>query len=123
MGISVAAVLFNEIVAGRVYGRGQVDATRIGVATNPLHKLLLNKYYVDEIYDAVFVRPLYRLFLWCAQVFDVKVIDGLVNGVASTMIAWALALRRLQTGFVMNYALGMLLGAVALVAFLLVARP
>jgi len=123
MGISVAAVVAGVIVGGRVYGRGQVDAARIGVATNPLHKLLLNKYYVDEIYDVVFVRPLYRLFLWCAQVFDVKVIDGLVNGVASTMIAWALALRRLQTGFVMNYALGMLLGAVALVAFLLVARP
>jgi hypothetical protein len=39
------------------------------------------------------------------------------------VIGWALALRRLQTGFVMNYALGMLLGAVALVAFLLVAHP
>jgi len=69
------------------------------------------------------VKPLYRLFLWCAQIFDVKVIDGLVNGVARVVIAWALSLRRLQTGFVMNYALGMLLGAVALVAFLLVAHP
>ena len=39
------------------------------------------------------------------------------------VIAWALGLRRLQTGYVMNYALGMLLGAVVLVAFLLVARP
>ena len=42
---------------------------------------------------------------------------------ASVVVAWALGLRRIQTGFVMNYALGMLLGAVALVAFLLVARP
>ena len=63
------------------------------------------------------------LCVWCARVFDVKVIDALVNGVASVVIAWALRLRRIQTGFVMNYALGMLLGAVALVAFLLVARP
>jgi len=39
------------------------------------------------------------------------------------VVAWALGLRRIQTGFVMNYALGMLLGAVALIAFLLAARP
>ena len=121
--VSVIAALAGVFVAWLVYGRGQVDVEQIGVARNPIHRLVLNKYYVDELYDALFVKPLYRLFLWCAQVFDVKVIDGLVNGVARAVIAWALSLRRLQTGFVMNYALGMLLGAVALVAFLLVARP
>jgi NADH-quinone oxidoreductase subunit L len=121
--VSVIAALAGVFVAWLVYGRGQVDAEKIGVAQNPLHRLVLNKYYVDEIYDALFVQPLYRLFRWCAQVFDVKVIDGLVNGVARAVILWALSLRRLQTGFVMNYALGMLLGAVALVAFLLVAHP
>jgi NADH-quinone oxidoreductase subunit L len=121
--VSVIAALAGVFVAWLVYGRGQVDASKIGVPTNPLHRLLLNKYYVDEIYDALIVKPIYRLCLWCAQVFDVKVIDGLVNGVATAVVAWALGLRRIQTGYVMNYALGMLLGAVALVAFLLVARP
>jgi NADH-quinone oxidoreductase subunit L len=121
--VSVIAALAGVFVAWLVYGRGQVDASKIGVPTNPLHKLLLNKYYVDEIYDALIVKPIYRLCLWCAQIFDVKVIDGLVNGLASAVVAWALGLRRIQTGYVMNYALGMLLGAVALVAFLLVARP
>ena len=121
--VSVIAALAGVFVAWLVYGRGQVDAEKIGVAENPIHRLVLNKYYVDELYDALFVKPLYRLFLWCAQIFDVKVIDGLVNGVARAVIAWALSLRRLQTGFVMNYALGMLLGAVALVAFLLVTHP
>ena len=121
--VSVIAALAGVFVAWLVYGRGQVDAEKIGVAENPIHRLVLNKYYVDELYDALFVKPLYHLFLWCAQIFDVKVIDGLVNGVARAVIAWALSLRRLQTGFVMNYALGMLLGAVALVAFLLVTHP
>ncbi len=121
--VSVIAALAGVFVAWLVYGRGQVDASKIGVPTNPFHRLLLNKYYVDEIYDALIVKPVYRLCLWCAQVFDVKVIDGLVNGVATAVVAWALGLRRIQTGYVMNYALGMLLGAVALVAFLLVARP
>jgi NADH-quinone oxidoreductase subunit L len=121
--VSVIAALAGVFVAWLIYGRGQVDAQKIGVATNPIHKLVLNKYYVDEIYDALIVQPIYRLCLWCAHVFDVKVIDGLVNDVAAVVVAWALALRRIQTGFVMNYALGMLLGAVALVAFLLAARP
>jgi NADH-quinone oxidoreductase subunit L len=123
LAVSLITALTGVFVAWLMYGRGQVDAQKIGVATNPIHKLVLNKYYVDEIYDALIVRPLYRLFLWCAHVIDVKVIDGLVNDVAAVVVAWALALRRIQTGFVMNYALGMLLGAVAVVAFLLAARP
>ena len=56
-------------------------AASIGVARNPLHKLLIKKYYVDEIYDALFVKPIYRLSLWLARVFDPGLIDGIVNGV------------------------------------------
>jgi NADH-quinone oxidoreductase subunit L len=92
------------------------------VARNPVHRLLLDKYYVDELYDALFVTPIYRLSLWLARVFDPRVIDALVNGVASLVAAWARGLRRVQTGFVMNYALGILLGAVAVVAYLLARR-
>jgi len=93
------------------------------VPRNPLHALLLNKYYVDEIYDALIVNPAYRLYVWCARVFDLRVIDGIVNGVGSMVVAWARSLRRVQTGFVMNYALTMLLGALAVVAFLLARAP
>jgi NADH-quinone oxidoreductase subunit L len=52
-------------------------------------------------------------------VFDLGVIDGAVNGAGRSVTAWARGLRRLQTGFVMNYALTMLVGAVAIVAYLL----
>jgi NADH-quinone oxidoreductase subunit L len=121
--VSVVVAVGGVFFAWLVYGRGPVDASRIGVPRNAVHRIVLNKYYVDEIYDALLVRPIYRLCLWCARVFDVKVIDGLVNGVGSGVVAWALGLRRIQTGFVMNYALGMLLGAVALIAFLLAASP
>jgi NADH-quinone oxidoreductase subunit L len=123
MAVSVVAALGGVFVAWLAYGRGPVDASRIGVPRNALHRLVLNKYYVDEIYDALFVRPIYRFSLWCARVFDLKVIDGIVNGIGSAIVEWALGLRRIQTGFVMNYALGMLLGAVAVVAFLLAMRP
>jgi NADH-quinone oxidoreductase subunit L len=121
--VSVIVAVGGVYVAWLVYGRSPVDAARIGVPRNVVHRIVLNKYYVDEIYDAVFVRPVYLVCVWCARVFDVKVIDALVNGVASVVIAWALYLRRIQTGFVMNYALGMLLGAIVVIAFLLSARP
>src|SRR6266566_4861630 len=73
--VSVVVALAGVFVAWLVYGRVPVDASRIGVPRNALHRLVLNKYYVHEIYDALFVRPIYRLALWCARVFDLKVID------------------------------------------------
>jgi NADH-quinone oxidoreductase subunit L len=117
--VSVMAGLIGLAAAWAMYGRRPVEADDIGVARGPLHRLVLNKYYVDEIYHALFVRPLFAVCAWCARVFDLGVIDGAVNGVGRVVVAWARGLRRLQTGFVMNYALTMLLGAVAMAAFLL----
>jgi NADH-quinone oxidoreductase subunit L len=100
-----------------------VRPEEIGEPRNGLHTLLLNKYYVDELYDALFVQPSYRLYVWCARVLDLRVIDGIVNGVGEAVTSWARGLRRIQTGFTMNYALGMLLGAIAVVAFLYARGP
>ena len=121
--ISVAVAVAGVLLAWMVYGRRAVRAEDIGQPRNGLHSLLLNKYYVDELYDALFVQPSYRLYLWCARVFDLRFIDGIVNGVGEAVTAWARGLRRVQTGFTMNYALGMLLGAIAVVAFLYVRGP
>jgi NADH-quinone oxidoreductase subunit L len=120
--LSALVAIAGVALAWAVYGRTPVRAASIGVARNPLHELLIQKYYVDEIYDALFVKPIYRLSLWLARVFDPGLIDGLVNGVATVVAGWARGLRRVQTGFVMNYALGILLGAVAVVAYLLARR-
>jgi NADH-quinone oxidoreductase subunit L len=120
--LSAVVAIAGVALAWFVYGRAPVRAASIGVARNPVHKLLLEKYYVDELYDALFVRPIYHLSVWLARVFDPKVIDGGVNGVASLMTGWARGLRRVQTGFVMNYALAILLGAVAMVGYLLARR-
>jgi NADH-quinone oxidoreductase subunit L len=117
--LSALVAIAGVALAWMVYGRSPVRAASIGVARNPIHKLLIEKYYIDEIYDFLFVKPIYHLSLWLARVFDPRVIDGLVNGVATVVASWARGLRRVQTGFVMNYALGILLGAVAVIAYLL----
>ena len=120
--LSALVAIAGVALAWMVYGRTPVRAASIGVARNPVHRLLIEKYYVDEVYDALFVKPIYRLSLWLARVFDPGLIDGVVNGVATLVVGWARGLRRVQTGFVMNYALGILLGAVAVIAYLLARR-
>lgn len=83
----------------------------------PVYQLLYNKYYYDQIYDALFVRPsrsLARVF-WR---FDVESVDGVVNDVSRTISESSGLLRRIQTGFVGNYALAIGLGVVAVVAYL-----
>jgi NADH-quinone oxidoreductase subunit L len=120
--LSAVIAIAGVALAWYVYGRSPVRTASIGIARNPLHKLLIEKYYVDEIYDFLFVRPIYRLSLWLARVFDPRVVDGLVNGTATAALAWARGLRLAQTGYVMNYALGILVGAVAMVAYLLARR-
>jgi NADH-quinone oxidoreductase subunit L len=120
--LSAAVAAAGVGLAWYVYGRGDVRPGSIGVPRNALHRLLLNKYYVDEIYGALIVRPLHRLSEWSARRFDPGVVDGAVNGVALLVQVGAAGLRRVQTGFVMNYAFGILLGAVAVVAYLLARR-
>ncbi|MGH9754019.1 MAG: NADH-quinone oxidoreductase subunit L [Blastocatellia bacterium] len=88
---------------------------------NPLWrapKLLEDKYRVDEFYDATIVGPVENLSrdgLW--KVIDVKIIDGLVNGVALLFADLAGALRFTQTGFARNYAAVILLGAIIVIGY------
>ncbi|MEO7971493.1 MAG: proton-conducting transporter membrane subunit, partial [bacterium] len=83
-----------------------------------LPRLLENKYYVDEIYDAAVINPINagsREGLW--KVFDVGVIDGFLHAVADTVIEGGRAIRHLQGGFVRSYAAIILVGALAVIGF------
>jgi NADH-quinone oxidoreductase subunit L len=102
-----------------MYMAGPIRPAEIGQPKTAVHALLLNAYYVDALYDRVIVRPLLALSVFLARGFDLRVIDGLVNALGRTVVAWAAGMRRLQTGYTVNYALTMLAGAVAIVAFLL----
>ncbi len=81
-------------------------------------RLVENKYYVDELYNAAIVNPLRDLAGWLARAFDQRGIDGAVNGIAGVAGWLGSQARRLQTGLVGLYALSILFGAVALVAWL-----
>jgi NADH-quinone oxidoreductase subunit L len=79
-----------------------------------------NKYYVDELYNMVVVNPLRAFSAWLARVFDQGGIDGAVNGLAGATGWLGTQVRRLQSGMVGLYALAMLFGAVALLAWLVI---
>ena len=117
--LSVVVVAAGVTLAWFMYVSTPVRGEAVGRPRTALHALLLNAYYVDRIYDAAVVRPLLTLSGFLARAFDLGVIDGLVNGVGRAVVAWAAAMRRLQTGYVVNYALTMLAGAVVVLAFLL----
>ena len=83
-----------------------------------LHRALLHKYYVDEIYDAGIVEPLLRISdqgLW--RRIDVRVIDGSVNGVGAIVRHGAAGLRQLQTGSVRSYAAALFVGVVVILGY------
>jgi NADH-quinone oxidoreductase subunit L len=82
-----------------------------------LYRLSLNKYYIDEIYDLLIVRPFTACARFLAQFVDPWVIDGAVNGVAATVRGFSWVWCGLQTGNVQHYLAGFLLGTLALLAY------
>ena len=113
----------------------------------PLHKLLLNKYFVDELYNATFIKGTMKssfglwgfdrrvvdgavngsgwltVFLsWVSGLFDRYVVDGAVNLVGRSSEKSSFVFRRVQTGLIQNYALLMLAGVCAFVSIYLLVR-
>jgi NADH-quinone oxidoreductase subunit L len=80
--------------------------------------VLRRAFYLDDVYDATLGRPSEGFARFAAVVVDDRVIDGAVNGAGRLVRAAGGALRRVQTGFVRQYALGIVLGAVALLAWM-----
>jgi len=106
-------------VAG-LLGLGLAFAAWRGVVDRPAlePQFLQRVWYWDDLYDAVIGRPGQAMARVAATVVDTRVIDGAVNGVAAVVRRSASSVRRLQTGYVRNYALGIALGLAAVIAFL-----
>jgi NADH-quinone oxidoreductase subunit L len=118
MAVSLSIAIAGFFYARYMYISDPAAAERMVERFPGLHKLVYNKYWVDEIYDILFVNSLVQFsrFLWKA--FDDAVIDGIVNGVARLVRVWGGALRSLQSGFVKDYALSILVGVVVVIGYL-----
>ncbi|MBN2055113.1 hypothetical protein JW905_09330, partial [bacterium] len=136
MGISVLIAVIGITIAYFFYIRRTDIPVALAQRFAGIHATLLNKYWIDEMYNTVFVNGtktlgnvLWRFDHWVvdgivnsvafltrlvsrlSMLFDGGVVDGLVNGAAALVDAMAAVLRRVQTGYVQNYGLVFVLGA------------
>ncbi len=145
MGLSVAVALAGIALARELYLRRPARAEALRVAAGPLYTALLNKWYVDEIYDFLFVNGLGKGGGRALARFDNRIVDGGVNGagwltrLTSSLSIWwdtwivdgavrlgsflvkmsSYPVRVLQTGSLQTYALAIVLGAAAVFAWYL----
>jgi NADH-quinone oxidoreductase subunit L len=120
MGVSVGVALAGIFLAMYFWLWNRPTAARVARGATPVYTLLLNKYYVDEIYNAVVVQPIKGIstfILW--KGFDAALIDGTVNGVGRLVRGSSDTLRRLQTGSVRAYAASLFLGVVVILGWYL----
>jgi NADH:ubiquinone oxidoreductase subunit 5 (subunit L)/multisubunit Na+/H+ antiporter MnhA subunit len=105
------------LLAYLIYSAKWFSAEAIGKMFQPLYKLFLNKYWLDELYEKIFVgRVLLKGFFAGLQGFDVHVVDGAVNGVASGAMATGKALRKAHSGQLQLYGLFIGIGIVVISA-------
>lgn len=120
MGASTVLAILGILFARNVYKNGLDKANGMAAKMSGLHKLLWNKYYVDEVYHGLIAQPILALSrdaLW--KIVDVVVIDGVVNGSARLVGATGSVIRKAQSGVAQNYALVMLVGIVVLIGIVL----
>ncbi len=113
------AMLIGFVTAMWFYIWSPSMPAKVAESQRPLYLFLLNKWYFDEIYDFIFVRPAMAIgrFLWKRG--DGEVIDGTINGVAMGIIPWMTRLAgRAQSGYIFTYALAMVIGIVVLITIM-----
>ena len=113
------AMLIGFFTAWLFYVRKPELPAQLATSQRPLYNFLLNKWYFDEIYDAIFVRPAKWLgnMLWRRG--DGNVIDGTLNGVALGLVPFLTRLAgRAQSGYLFHYAFAMVLGMAILITWM-----
>jgi len=114
---SVLLVLISIYLAYYFYRKNISAAGKLRNSFSGIHWLLHGKYFVDEIYNALIIQPLikFSLFLW--KIFDVLIIDGLANGLATITADMSGGLRTIQTGKVRTYAAIFLIGVILVIGY------
>jgi NADH-quinone oxidoreductase subunit L len=120
MVVSMIIAVVGIVLAYKMYIQNPSLPDRVAQRSEPLYSLVANKYWVDEIYNWVFVGPLIRfsVFLW--RKVDELLVDGIVNGVGTLARGGSEVFKRLETGNIQSYALSILVGIVIMVGYFLV---
>ena len=106
MGISVGGALIALLYAFNKFSKFEKTSTK----ETALSKMLVNKWYVDELYNTIIVKPMQSIAIFFNNVVEKKGIDGFVNGVGKAVNYSGRQIRFLQSGQVGNYVLLMVIG-------------
>jgi len=114
---SVILILLSIYLAYYLYLKNIALVGRIQKSVSGLHRIIYGKFFVDELYNAVIVRPLVvsSLFLW--KIVDVILIDGLLNGLAILIGDVSLGARKVQSGVLRRYTTVFLVGVVIIIGY------
>lgn len=121
MAVSIIAGLLGITLAWYMYIAKPTIPEKLTNAFKGVYKVLWNKYYVDELYSLLFVKPT----LWLSDKFiekftDIKIIEGIVNGVPAFIYKIGSLIRPVQTGQLQQYTIFMILGIVVFVLMILI---
>ncbi|KAA3631438.1 MAG: NADH-quinone oxidoreductase subunit L [Calditrichaeota bacterium] len=119
MVVSVLLVLISIFCAYLLYNKKTEISTSLANKLSGVKSLLLNKYYVDELYGGIVIRPVIYLSLFLWKVFDVVIIDGLINGMAGWYGDISDTFRKGQTGRVRTYATVFMFGVLMIIAYMI----
>lgn len=115
--VSIFVALAGWFIAHKMYIKNTALPERLKSRFPSFHKLLFNKYYIDELYSKALVQPMLRasdkIFL---GFFDGRIIEGVVNGVPNLIASFSRGVRKIQTGVLSSYGLVMAIGALCIIA-------
>ena len=117
MATSVLLALAGIGFAYLMYIKGTISPAKMTERFKGIYTVLYHKYYVDEFVEAAIIRPLLAFSRWLWHVVDDGIIDGIVNLVGKVTILFGLIFRRIQTGYVQNYAAFIVLGVILILAY------
>lgn len=116
MGVSVLVAALAILLAFVKYGKGQNVPEEDSQITG-ITKLVYDKYYIDEFYQKLFVNPITALSKFLGNIFDTKILDGVVNGIGTGVEASSGLIRRIQVGGTANYLLFLTAGIILILVF------
>jgi NADH-quinone oxidoreductase subunit L len=120
MVVTTILIIGSVYCAIWIYLKKPQIAAKTSTRFKVLYNLLLNKYFIDEFYEAAVVQPIQKgseRLLW--KFFDISVIDNIVNSLANIVGKLSGVIRKVQTGFVQSYALIMITGIALILLWLI----
>ena len=116
MSVSIIVAIFGAWVTFRMYNndRQEESDAKIAAIFGRLYNVWKNKYSFDDAYEGLIANPTVKFSDKVLAVFDIKVVDGIVNAIAGTVRLFGSLFRYLQTGVVSSYALAYIIGVIVI---------